>query len=463
MGEGTSASSRLVRRLVAGTATLAFAIGGFAAYGLASYVGAGDEGVQAWDVEALRDGGDAADEPVVGPCVEDVCNYLLLGGDSRAGLTPEELVRFGDDEHIGGTRADTIMLVQLDPRREKAVVLSFPRDLWVEIPGRGWNKINQSFAGGIGGGGPELVARTVHRLTGLTVNHFLYVDLRGFQRVVDTLGGVEMCIPFDVRDPLSALDLRAGCQRLDGRQALAYVRTRHLPCDERAPDFHRIARQQQFLRAVINRMLEPSELARAPGLVEPILGNLTRDPDLAIADLAYLVGRLRGISTGAVEFRAVPAVPDTAVPPGSATEVSVLRPDPSARALFRALRTRSALPPAGRELLNTPPSPANIVAATLDAGSSAAAARVDDVLSTSGFDVTPGIVPASEVDPSADSPLILHAPGALEEARVVGQYLPGVSLREADLPGGWHVAVVATPGFRPDRLVEGGSEPDCVP
>ena len=80
------------------------------------------------------------------------------------------------------------------------------------------------------------------------MNHFLYVDLLGFQRVVDTLGGVEMCIPFDVQDPLSALDLRAGCQTLDGRQALGYVRTRHLPCDAAAPDLSRIGRQQQFLR-----------------------------------------------------------------------------------------------------------------------------------------------------------------------------------------------------------------------
>ncbi|HET9672497.1 MAG TPA: LCP family protein, partial [Actinomycetota bacterium] len=269
-------SGRVARVLVGATATLAFLIGGFAAYGFVSYAGAGDEGVRPWDREEL--GADPADV-AVGPCVEDVCNYLLLGSDSRAGLTPEELVQFGDDEHIGGTRADTIMLVQLDPRREKAVVLSFPRDLWVEIPGHGWDKINQSFAGGIERGGPERVAKTIHRLTGLTVNHYLYVDLLGFQQVVDTLGGVEMCIPFAVQDPLSALDLQAGCQTLDGRQALAYVRTRHLPCDESAPDLHRIARQQQFLRAVINRMLQPTELARAPGLVEPILESLTRDRD----------------------------------------------------------------------------------------------------------------------------------------------------------------------------------------
>jgi LCP family protein required for cell wall assembly len=390
-----------------------------------------------------------------------VCNYLLLGSDSRAGLTPEELAAYGDDEHIGGSRADTIMLVQLDPQREKAVVLSFPRDLWVRIPDHGWDKINQSFAGGVRGGGPRRVAETLHRLTGLTVNHFLYVDLVGFQRIVEMIGGVEMCVPFEVHDPLAGLDLQPGCQTLDGKQALGYVRTRHVPCDESAPDLHRIARQQQFLRAVINRMLEPSELAKAPNLVEPVLESLRRDRELAIADLAYLVGRLRGISTGAVEFRAVPAVPDVATPPGSSTEVSILRADPSAESLFRALRERSPLPRVGREQVNTPPSPANVVAATLDAGDPAATARVEEFLSASGFDVTPGVEPLARVGVRVDEPTILFAPGSDQEAEVMEQYLPGVPLREADLPRGWHVAVVATDGFDPAALVEGGSEPDC--
>ena len=270
---------RIARVLVGTTATLAIVVGAFSAYAMVSYLDARDDGVV-----PFGDPVDEAEGTPVGPCVEEVCNYLLLGSDSRRGLTPEELKAFGDNEHIGGTfRADTIMLVQLDPRREKAVVLSFPRDLWVQIPGRGEDRINTSFEGGVNGGGPLGVAKTVHRLTGLTVNHFLYVDLLGFQQVVDTLGGIEMCIPFDVQDPLSALDLEAGCQTLDGRQALGYVRTRHLPCDEAAPDLSRIGRQQQFLRAVINQMLAPQEIVRAPGLVKPVLASLKRDEGLTIA------------------------------------------------------------------------------------------------------------------------------------------------------------------------------------
>jgi LCP family protein required for cell wall assembly len=452
---------RIARVLVGATATLAIVVGAFSAYAMVSYLGARDDGI----VPVFGDGDDPTQEISVGPCVEEVCNYLLLGSDSRKGLTPEEQEQFGTDENNGNVfRSDTIMLVQLDPRREKAVVLSFPRDLWVEIPGRGEDRINTSFEGGVDGGGPLGVARTIHRLTGLKVNHFLYVDLLGFQRVVDTLGGVEMCIPFDVQDPLSALDLKAGCQTLDGRQALGYVRTRHLPCDDAAPDLSRIGRQQQFLRAVINQLLTPQEFVRAPGLVQPVLASLKRDEDLTIADRVHLVVCLQGISTGAVDFRAVPATPDTVLPPGFTSEISVLRADPSAQAIFRSLRNGTALPDVGTELINTPTSPANIPVAVLDDASGDVAGQVEDILSTSGFDVSPGILPFADAGIRVDGPAIVYTRGHSEEAQVVAQYLPGAELHEvARSSAPWDVAVISTAGYQPDTLGSGGgSEPECI-
>ena len=446
---------RPVRTLVGASATLSLVIGAFAAYAAVSYVRARDLGTQ-----TFGDGSAASPDPAVGPCADNVCNYLLLGSDSRKGLTPAEIELYGPADSGGTARSDTIMLVQLDPRREKAVVLSFPRDLWVQIPGRGWGKINTSFEGGVSGGGPLRVARTVHQLTGLRINHFLYVDLRGFQRVVDTIGGVEMCIPYDVYDRLAGLDLDAGCQRLDGRQALAYVRARHLRCDEAAPDLRRISRQQQFLRAVLNQLLDPRELVRAPGLVGPVLENLKRDPDLAVADLAYLVGRLRGISTGAVAFRAVPAVPDTV--PTSVGDLSILRATPSARDLFEALRAGGPLPRSGIDLVNTPTSPANIVAAVLDDASAGAAAGVEEILSTSGFDVTPGIVPASGTGVRVHGPAIVHDADHLEQAEVLAQFFPGLRLRQAEVPSGWDVAVVVTAGYEPPALGTAEGEPGCI-
>ena len=246
---------------------------------------------------------------IAGRCDERACNYLLLGSDSRKGLTPEELIAFGTNAHIGGeNRSDTIILVHTRPDRKEVVFVSFPRDLWVDIPGMGEGKINSAFEGGVNGGGPQRVARTIRSISGMQIHHVLYVNLLGFQRVVDALGGVDMCVPYPMNDPLTLLDIPAGCQHFDGRTALAYVRTRHQPCDT-VPDFARISRQQQFLRAVIAKVLQPGELLRLQDLIPQLLGNLVVDEGLNPAELVYLAGLLQGCRDGE---RGFPRAPDRA-------------------------------------------------------------------------------------------------------------------------------------------------------
>jgi LCP family protein required for cell wall assembly len=358
---------------------------------------------------------------VVGRCANRSCNYLLLGSDSRAGLTEEELIAFGDDEHLGGeNRSDTIILVHTEPDQREAVFLSFPRDLWVDIPGLGMGKINTAFEGGIDRGGPQRVARVVKSLTGMQVHHVLYVDLARFQKLVDALGGVDMCVPYPMYDPLTLLDIPAGCQHFDGRTALAYVRTRHQPCDS-VPDFARISRQQQFLRAVISRLLEPGQLFRLPTLVPDLLANFVVDPGLRNpADLVYLAGRLQGLSTDAAEFRAVPSVPSSTVVNGQfLSTVEIVQP--GADELFRRIREGRPLGEVGATLPQTPPSPANIVVAVQNQGSANANA-VFDLLTDGGFDTSPGVVEASTDVPVKGS-VILHRPGEEAKARVVGSYL----------------------------------------
>lgn len=429
-GHGT-----LVRTAVAISATLSLLIGLGSAYGFVAYKQVDDTGVirdfGEGDLGATR--GEGEDAPT-GPCIDNVCNYLLLGSDSRAGLSPDERIQFGTDQQIGGeNRADTIMLVHTDPALEKAIILSFPRDLSVQIPGHGEDKINASFEGGIDGGGPALVAATVHRLTGLRINHVLYVDLAGFQGVIDTLGGVEMCIPGEnvntpdgrIVDELTALDVRPGCQTLPGDQALAYVRTRHLRCDAAAPDFYRIARQQQFLRAVINRLLEPEQLAQLPFQIEPIMQNLRRDADLKLADLAYLVGQLEGISTGAAEFRTVPAYPDPA-------NLGILRMDASAQRIFDAIREGKPLGEVGRDLVYTPPSEANVPVLVVDHASGGRAGDVQEVLSQAGFDISPGATTFDLYAKNMPGSVIAHAPDADAEAQVVKKYFPTLDVRQVE-------------------------------
>jgi LCP family protein required for cell wall assembly len=443
---------RFVRVIVALSATMSLLVAAGGAFALARYQAAKNQ-----STTPFQDGGD-----VGGPCVRDVCNYLLLGSDSRTGLSPAQLAQFGTNAQAGpgtGKNADTIMVVHTDPSLKKAIILSFPRDLWVTIPGHGQGKINSSFIGGA-----RLVAQTITKLTDLKINHYLYVNLAGFEGVVDTLNGVQMCVPAEdvntpdgrIVDPLTGLNVKPGCQTLDGLQALAFVRTRHLRCDSAAPDFFRIARQQQFLRAVLNRLLQPSELAQAPSLIGPILSNLTRDKELNPADLAFLVGQLRGISTGAAEFRAVPGYPDVV------NGADVIRMDPSAKQIFTAIRQGKQIGTIGTTLLNTPPSPANIQVTVVDQASGAHAGDVEEILSTSGFDVASGVTTYQGFGSKVAGNVIAFSPGHSVEAEVVKQYLPSLQVKEVkNLPA--HVAVFVSSTYRPTPIGTGsGTPPACV-
>jgi anionic cell wall polymer biosynthesis LytR-Cps2A-Psr (LCP) family protein len=479
MSEHISRHGAVARALVGVTATLALLIGLVTAGLTVRYLQLRDDGA----VKGIGPVVPTGTQPT-GPCGGRACNYLLLGSDSRAGLPPEQEERFGTDESLGGgSRADTIMLVHTDPNLEKAIVLSFPRDLWVAIPERGHDRINSAFEGGFAGGGARRVAQTVANLTGLEINHYLYVDLEGFRRTVETLGGVRMCIPAynvntpgylpandangdpiqvyvdevgHIADPNSGLDIEPGCQLLGGDQALAYVRVRHLPCDH-IPDFARIGRQQQFLRAVINRMLEPRMLLKAPGFVGPVLENLRRDAELRPSDLVNLVGQLRGLSTGKVEFRTVPGV---AAQVGTK---AVLRMDPSAEQIFSAIRQGRPIGNLGTRLVNTPPSEANTRVAVVDASSGGTAVQVARVLAEAGFDVSPGIWPASQLPIDVAGPAIVHRPEAGANAQVVAAYFPALPLVASTELHGAQVALVIPSDYdlvRPGQG-EGGASNGC--
>jgi LCP family protein required for cell wall assembly len=384
---------------------------------------------------------------IAGRCDERACNYLLLGSDSRKGLTEEELIAFGDDAHIGGeNRSDTIILVHTRPDRREVVFVSFPRDLWVDIPGMGPGKINSAFEGGIEGDGAYRVSRTVKQITGMQIHHVLYVNLLGFQRVVDALGGVDMCVPYPMYDELTLLDIPAGCQHFDGRTALAYVRTRHQPCDT-VPDFARISRQQQFLRAVIAKVLQPGELLRLQELVPELLGNLVVDEGLNPAELVYLAGLLQGVGTDNADFRALPTVPE-GIYDANGTYVSVVTMvQPDADELLRRIREGRPLGDLGQELSQTAPSPANIVVAVVDRNGSAVATDVYDVLTEGGFNTSPGVVDLTRVGPPTKGSMILYRAGAEPMAKVVGTYFDNLDLVPAPpgaLPKGQDLAVVVS-------------------
>ncbi len=394
-----------------------------------------------------------APQDIGGPCVRHACNYLLLGSDSRAGLTKQEQQQFGNNAAIGGSfRSDTIIVVHIEPDQRKAIFLSFPRDTWVDIPGVGFDRINAAFSGGIEHGGAQLVARTITSLTGLRINHSLYVDLAGFQGVVDALGGVNMCVPYPMQDPLTGLNIQAGCQHFDGKTALAYVRTRHQPCDL-IPDFARISRQQQFLRAVIAKMLSPSELIHLPSLVPAVLRSMRVDRGLNPAELAYLAGELNGVNTGSVDFRVVPST--TAGITVNGQYLSIVKMiQPEADQLFSRLRSGQPLGDLGLTQEQTAPSPAIIRVGVYDRHSQGAAQTVYNTLTEGGFDTSLPVQDASMLGkkvPVKGSAILYDggAPDGLAMADVVHGFLS--NLQEIAAPkhelGGAAVAIVVGPGY----------------
>jgi len=179
-------------------------------------------------------------------------NWLITGSDSRAGLTraQKRQLHTGSD---AGHRSDTILILHIPSNGGRAVLISLPRDSYVNIPGYGQNKINAASSFG----GPKLLARTVQDNTGLRIEHYVGIGFGGLVNAVDAVGGVRMCLPAPIHDPAAGLNLKAGCQTLDGAEALGYVRTRHTFANQ---DLQREQNQRLFLRALLRKMTSPTTL-----------------------------------------------------------------------------------------------------------------------------------------------------------------------------------------------------------
>ena len=195
---------------------------------------------------------------------------LLLGSDRREVLGPTD---------VG--RSDTLILVRLDPQTKSISMLSIPRDLRVEIPGYGTDRINAAYSLGGGKEGAALALKTVKQLTGLQINDFIDINFRGFVRVIDRLGGAFMMVDRRYYNDtavtnFASIDLQPGYQRLSGREALSFVRFRH----DQTGDFGRIVRQQMFLRELKRQLGESAKWRnwrQLPGLIRIVASNTISD------------------------------------------------------------------------------------------------------------------------------------------------------------------------------------------
>jgi LCP family protein required for cell wall assembly len=176
-------------------------------------------------------------------------NWLIAGSDGRDGLTNQEIRALHVGFDFGTDNSDSLMLLHIGSGRP--VLISIPRDSYVPIPGFGDNKINAA----LGFGGPALLIKTVENVTGLRINHYVGIGFLGLVNVVNGVGGVRICLTTALRDPDSGANFKAGCQTMDGAQALAFVRDRHSFADE---DLQRMQDQRAFLKALLDKATSPS-------------------------------------------------------------------------------------------------------------------------------------------------------------------------------------------------------------
>ena len=234
-------------------------------------------------------------------------NYLLIGSDTRENADPNDpdFGSIGDTSAVSGRRSDTIMILRQEEDGNGASIVSLPRDLWVDIPGRGPNRINSAYSDGT-----DVLVATITQQLGIPINHVVDIDFTGFKDLVDTVGGTEVCFLYPTRDKNTGLDQQPGCHVLDGVESLQYARSRYYEefrdgewrTDPRS-DLGRIERQQNFLQQTANSTIDKlqSDPFLASELITAGTSAVRMDPGL---DPVAAAGTLRkAFSTGLNKYQ----------------------------------------------------------------------------------------------------------------------------------------------------------------
>ena len=241
-------------------------------------------------------------------------NYLLVGSDDRAGLTAAELktLRVGSTASAAGGRSDTMLLVHISKARDKAVIVSLPRDTLVTVPqyvasngktiAAQQAKLNSAFSWG----GAPLLIQVVEAKTNLRIDHYVEIGFGGFAKVVDSLGGIQVCSKVAINDPKSHLVMTAGIHTLNGIEALKYIRTRDF---DGMGDLGRMQRQQQFMSSVIKKATSTGVLlnpVKFISFINAAMETVKTDSSLNSSDLVTLAKQMRNLSASKVRTLTVP-------------------------------------------------------------------------------------------------------------------------------------------------------------
>ncbi|WP_134003722.1 MULTISPECIES: LCP family protein [Kribbella] len=231
--------------------------------------------------------------------------YLMVGSDAREDLSRAERARLHTGGDAGPPRTDSIMLMHV-PKSGPTVLISIPRDSAVNIPGvEGKQKINAAF-----NKGPAALIQTIENNTGLRIDHYVEVGFGGFASVIDSVGGITMCLPKAMNDDKAHINLPAGCQQLDGVNALGYVRSRHA---DGKNDFGRTERQRQMVGAVAKKAASPSTFlnpVRYYNVATKGVDALTVDKDMSLFDFVRFARGMQAISGSGGVALSVPTSDD---------------------------------------------------------------------------------------------------------------------------------------------------------
>jgi LCP family protein required for cell wall assembly len=349
-------------------------------------------------------------------------NILVMGSDTRSphgmGLS-------------GGARSDTTMIVHLSADRQSALAVSIPRDSIVQIPecktsdGSSYPAHEGMFNSAFSLGGPGCTIKTVESLTDIYIDHFMVIDFRGFQAMVDALGGIQVCLPYAVNDPLSHLNLPAGVSTVHGEQALAYVRARHFGTGS---DISRITRQQAFLSSVVNKvrsagtLLNPIKLYK---FLDAATKSLSTDPSLAhLSALRDLASQVRNIPPSKITFMTTPWMVDPSDPN------RVIWDTAKTNQVWKAIKDDAQYPPPAPKptVMDQRPlttAPADIAVEVLNgSGKSGAGTRAAAKLKAQGYQVS-SVGDAATSD--YVSTVVQYSPGMEDAARTLAASIPGSS------------------------------------